>query len=76
MLEFDRITQPELELYTLINLFSGEEYTVTLSDMRSTIYSEGEILKMLSGRHHDFMLVKLTDKLDFPDAGVATNFRT
>ncbi len=76
MLTFDRVTQPELELYTLINLYSGEEYVVSMGDMKNSIYSDADITKMLSCRHHEFMLVPNFDKLDYPNAGVATNFRT
>lgn len=75
MLTFDRVTQPELELYTLINLYSGEEYVVTMDDMKNSVYSEDEITKMLSNRHSQFLLVPMFNKLDFPDSGVATNFK-
>lgn len=74
MYHFDRETSPELNLYTLINLNSGEEYTVTLEDMKSTIYSDFDILKMMSSRHPDFMLVKKERVVDFPNAGIAFNF--
>lgn len=63
-------------MYTLINLYSGEEYVVSMCDMKNSVYSDAEITKMLSCRHNEFMLVPKFDKLDFPDAGVATNFRT
>ena len=75
MLEFDRITQPELELYTLINLYSGQEHIVTMDDMKNSVYSDAEITKMLSCRHNNFMLIPKFNKLDFPDSGIATNFR-
>lgn len=74
MYQFDRVTQPELELYTLTNLNSGEEFTVTLQDMKDSIYSEFDVLKMLSSRHPDFMLVKKEREVDFPNAGIAFNF--
>ncbi|USL83946.1 hypothetical protein [Escherichia phage AV108] len=47
-----------------------------MGDMKNSIYSDEDITKMLSCRHHEFMLVPNFDKLDYPDAGVATNFRT
>lgn len=72
MLSWERETQPELERYTLQNLHSGEEWIVTMDDMRNSVYSEFEITKMLTRRHSSFILIPLNDtRTTF---GIATNF--
>lgn len=65
MYQFDRISSPELELYTLTNIHSGEEFIVTMADMKQTIHSDSDIIRMLSARHPDFLLVKRERKTDF-----------
>lgn len=74
MYTWDRETQPELELYTLTNLNSGEEFIVTMDDMKNSIHSELDIIKMLNLRHNDFMLVPMFDNQFKKDYNIATNF--
>ena len=53
-----RDTQPERELYTLTNLYTGEEYTVTMADMESSEYTSRDIMDMLNNNHSMFSLTK------------------
>lgn len=62
---FDRIVEPEKQLYTLTNIHTGEEYIVSIEDMKQTIYSDLDILKMKTARHPDFILCEYEPQSNF-----------
>lgn len=54
----DLITYPEIQTYTLINNFTGQEVVVTEGMLKTAFPREMELMRIKSGRHKAWTLIE------------------